>query len=50
MRKTQFDWIALNRLQIEEPFFEAIVKADRCKEEMKLLGICLEYKSEIENG
>lgn len=49
MKKTLFNWIGLNRIQIEEPYFEEVVKADQCQNQMRLLGICLDRRSEVDS-
>lgn len=48
VKKNLFGWIGLDRILIEEPHFEEVVKADQCKSEMRMLGVCLDRRSEVD--
>lgn len=47
--KWKIAFIKLGRfkVRVEQPYFEDLAKADKCKHRVKRLGNCLEYQSQI---
>jgi hypothetical protein len=49
-QKSDYEGSGYYKIKIEEPYFEKVVKADKCKGKMKSTGTCLLYRSKISKG